>query len=122
MPSWFWPAFAAFIVIDVVITALILRRVAAGGLRLGGVDFARLRPLSDAMHQRVGSYLRANYNGQPDHLPQVLDTLLPELRTMLREQGLEVDDDTLKAALVVSAATHGLVNPRQLREALSKVA
>ena len=122
MPSWFWPALAAFIVFDLVITALVLRNVAARGLRLGGVDFARLRPLSDAMHERVGSYLRANYSGQAEQLPRVLDALLPELRAIAREQGMEVDDDTLEAALVVSASSHGLANPRQMREALAKVA
>ena len=122
MPSWFWPAFAAFVVFDIVVTALILRKVAAGGLRLGGIDFARLRPLSAAMNERVGSYLRANYSGETDQLPQVLDALLPELRALAREKGIEVDDDTLRAALVVSASSQGLANPRELREALARVA
>jgi len=122
MPSWVWPALAAFIALDLVVTTLILRKVAARGVRLGGVDFSRLRPLADAMHERVGSYLRANYSGQSEQLPQVLDALLPELRAIAREQGMEVDDDTLRAALVVSVSSHGLANPREMREALDKVA
>jgi hypothetical protein len=122
VPSWFWPALVAFVVFDLVVTALVLRKVAPRSLRVGGIDFARLRPLSDAMHERVGSYLRANYSGRPEQLPEVIDALLPELRALAREQDVDIDDETLKAALVVSVSSHGLANPREMREALAKVA
>jgi hypothetical protein len=122
MSSWFWPALAAFIVIDLVITFFVLRRVLTRAERPGGLDFVQLRPLSDAIHERVGEHLRVNYSGQPDQLPAVLAALMPELREIARQRGLTADDDTLKAALLVAVSAHGLANPRQLRDALAKVA
>ena len=122
MTSWFWPALAAFIVVDLVITFFVLRRVLARAERPRGLDFVQLRPLSDAIHERVGEHLRANYGGEPDQLPAVLATLMPELREIGRQRGLTADDDTLEAALLVAVTAHGLANPRQVRDALAKVA
>jgi len=122
MASWFWPAMIAFIVVDLAITFLVLRHVIHKVERPGGLDFAQLRPLSDAIHERVGEHLRTHYDGRPEQLPKVLGMLLPELRDMVRQRGLTADDDTLRAALLVAVSSHGLANPRQLREALDKVA
>lgn len=121
MASWFWPALVAFIVIDLTITFLVLRHVIHKE-RPAGLDFAQLRPLSDAIHDRVGEHLHTHYDGRPDQLPRVLGMLLPELRDIVRQRGLTADDDTLRAALLVAVSAHGLANPRQLREALDKVA
>lgn len=122
MASWIWPAVAALVVLDLVITFFVLRRVLARFEHPRVLDFAQLRPLSDAIHERVGQHLRNYPDGHPDQLPALLASLMPELREIALQRGLTADDDTLKAALVVSVSAHGLANPRQVRDALSKVA
>ena len=122
MASWVWPVIAAFVVLDLIITVFVLRHVFRHAERMAGLDFVRLRPLAEAIHDRVGEYLQIHYDGSPEQLPALLVALMPELREIARQKNLDADDETLKAALLVAVSAHGLANPRQMRDALAKVA
>jgi hypothetical protein len=126
------PWIIAFVVVDLVVTALVVRhilvkRAAAGGnpATEEGVaipDLGRLREFTDAIHPRIGEIVRANWSGDPMSLPGVLGLALAEADREARSRNLPLDRDILKKLVESSLAKHGVAKGSQLREALKQVA
>jgi hypothetical protein len=128
MPAWLVP----LIVLDLIVTAAvviwIVRRRAAGlggkptALVPGMPDFAALKAFANASHPRIGEYVRANWSGIPDDLPQVLTRLLDVLEGDAKSHGLTLDRGVLKQLVESSLRTHRVGNGRAIGEALKRVA
>ena len=126
MPSWF----ALFILADVIIIAAIVLLVVSGRLKLkagltvenGGADFPALLAFTREKHPRIGEYLRANWSGAPEQLPQVLESLLGDLERDAQSRGLAVDREMLTSILAGSVRAHRIARSRDLDEALRRVA
>lgn len=119
MSPAFWIVIGLFVVLDIVVIAVVLRRVRVLWQGLpSGAD--RNRILQSA-HAMVGDYLRVNYSGDPAHLPTALSGLLPALRDLLRSHGVEPRPEMVRALVEVSAAKHRIATAGQLREALATV-
>ena len=117
-----WIAIGLFVVLDVVVTILVVRRVRAGILKVSGLDLSKIGPVTVAFHERIGNYMQANYSGDLGQLPDALRGLLPVLRDVAREQGLPLDDDLIKVALTASVTKHRIASAGQVREALAQIA
>ena len=114
----FWIALALFVVVDVVVITLVIRRFRASllGLALPGGDRNKL---FESIHAMVGDYLRVNYSGDPQQLPTAIGGLLPQLRDMLRSHGVEPRPEVLRALLEISAVKHRVASPKDVRQALA---
>ena len=115
-----------FILLDIVVTlavvTFVMRRRESGPVVIAGLSITALRAFTDAIHPRIGEYVRANWSGVPEQLPPILETLLGEMDAEARKQGLELDRDTLKTALRMSLASHRVAPGKSLDEALAHVA
>jgi hypothetical protein len=125
-----WPWLAAVVAIDVAITGFVIRRVLRRRAAVANgaaptvftLDIRTLRQFTDAMHPRIGEYVRANWSGIPDDLPAVLEHLLGELATEAKARNLPLDRDLLKQMLAGSLHSHRVGRSSQVRDALAKVA
>ncbi len=126
MPSWF----TLFIVADVIVILAIAFLVVGHRVKLNmdfkvnttGVDFRSLMEFTREKHARIGEYLRANWSGAPEQLPEVLETLLAELERDAQARGLAIDRDMLKSVLASSVRAHRIARPHDLGEAMKRVA
>jgi hypothetical protein len=126
MPNWL----LAFIVLDLVITAIVVALFVSGRLKLNvkidgavsSVNFRELMEFSKDKHARVGEYLRANWSGAPEQLPGMLGTLLAELERDAQARGMTVDRDLLKSMLASSVRQHHLTRGKDLEQAMKQVA
>lgn len=121
MSLMFWMALVLFVMTDLIVIAVVIRRMSPA-LRIlsspGGTDRSQL--LRSA-HALVGDHLRANYSGDPGQLPTALRGLMPQLRDLLRSHGVEPEPHVVRALLEISAARHRIAPLRQLRDALATV-
>ena len=116
-----------FILLDIVVTLAVVafvvkRRDSNGALMVGGLNIGAIRDYTDAIHPRIGEYVRSNWSGAPDQLPLVLENMLAEMDREARTHGLELDRDTLKKLLRASLASHKVAPGKNLDEALAHVA
>jgi len=119
-----------FIIADAIIVTAIGLLIISGRLKLkgsfkvttGGVDLPALMAFSKEKHARIGEYLRANWSGAPESLPQVLETLLAELQSDAQARGLTLDREMLKSILASSVRAHRVVKSHDLGEAMKRVA
>jgi len=124
VPGWLAP----LILLDLMVTAAVLwwvfrRRAGLSGKSyVAGIDVGRLGEFTKAVHPRIGDYVRANWSGVPEQLPEVLRSLLDEIGREARSRGLGIDRDTLKLVLARSLAMHGIGQGAEIRHALEKVA
>ena len=115
-----WLALALFVITDIVVITLVIRRMkpALLGTGMRGAGQKQILQSAEAM---VGEYMRVNYSGDPQHLPTALAGLLPQLRDMLRAQGVEPQPEILRALVEISATRRRIATSRQLREALARI-
>lgn len=126
MPQWL----VMFIVADLVIMGVVAFLFLSGRLKLDvdlkvqqtGVDFRSLMELTKDKNPRISEYLRANWSGAPEHLPQVLGSLLTELETDARQRGMTIDRDLLKTVLAQMVRSHRIVRGNDLEQAMERVA
>src|SRR5262245_17649224 len=118
MSPLFWLVLALFVLVDVAVITLVIRRMGSSifGLTLPGGDRNKVL---QSIHAMVGDYLRVNYTGDPQQLATALAGLLPQLRDMLRSHGVEPRPEIIRALVEISAAKHRVATPTQLREALA---
>ena len=116
--------FAFALLIDIAIMALVVKFVLAkkGVLQMLSAGLEKLRPLAEESRQLCSNYLRANYSGNPDDLPQVLEQLLTQLDEKARAIGLTLDRPALKLVLAQSVRAEDGVSASVLQAALRKVA
>lgn len=115
-----WIAIVLFVITDIVVIMLVIRkfRSSALGPVLMGRGGARLL---GSVHDMVGEHLRVNYSGDPQQLPTAIAGLLPRLRDMLRSHGVEPRPEVVEAMIEASAAKHRIASAKQLREALATI-
>lgn len=120
MSQFFWIVLALFVVVDIVVITLVIRRFRASllGLILPGGDRNKL---FESIHAMVGDYLRANYSGDPQQLSTAISGLLPQLRDMLRSHGVEPRAEVLRALLEISAVKHRIASTKNVRQALATI-
>ena len=118
MTPVFWIALAVFVITDIIVITLVIRRMSSSllGLTLPGGDPNKL---FESIHAMVGDYLRVNYSGDPQQLPAAIGGLLPQLRDMLRSHGVEPRPEVLRALLQISAAKHRIASTKDVRQALA---
>ncbi len=118
MSPVFWNALGVFVIADIIIITLVIRRMSSSlfGLALPGGDRNKL---FESIHAMVGDYLRENYSGDLQQLPTAIGGLLPQLRDMLRSHGVDPRPDVIRALVEISAAKHRIATTRQLHEALA---
>lgn len=85
-------------------------------------DLRAMAAFAKEQHERIGQYMRTNWNGSPANLPGVLTALLIELERDAMARKLILDRGALKIMLGGSLRAHKIGNPDTLREALDKVA
>lgn len=120
MSQIFWIGLALFVVTDIVVIALVIRRFRANllGPTMPGTNMGKI---VESAHALVGEYLRANYSGDPGHLATALGGLLPRLRELVESHGVEPRPEVVQALIEVSAAKHGIASARRVREALATI-
>lgn len=126
MPQWL----IAFIILDLLITTVVIALFLSGRLKLNlkidgavsNVNFRELMELTKDKHARIGEYIRANWNGAPEDLPAVLETLLGELERDAQARGMTVDRTLLKSILASSVRQHHLAKGKELEQAMKQVA
>ena len=126
MPQWL----IAFIILDLLITTVVIALFLSGRLKLNlkidgavsNVNFRELMELTKGKHARIGEYIRANWNGAPEDLPAVLETLLGELERDAQARGMTVDRTLLKSILASSVRQHHLAKGKELEQAMKQVA
>jgi len=126
MPQWL----IAFIILDLVITAVVIALFVSGRLKLtvkiegavSNVNFRELMELTKDKHARIGEYIRANWSGAPEQLPSVLESLLAELERDAQSRGMTVDRTLLKSILASSVRQHHLAKGKELEQAMKQVA
>jgi hypothetical protein len=120
--SMMWMFLAIFLVTDLIIVTLVLRRMSPVLQLLQQAGDANRSQLLKTAHDLVREYLQANYSGDVAQLPGVLSGLMSKLRDLLRNQGVELDPATLKALVEIAAAKQRVATLQQIREALATVA
>jgi hypothetical protein len=110
--------------IDIVITALIVRRwlKKLGGEGLLGVELTKFRAFSDSIRDLTSNYMTANYSGDPESLAPVLTELMSQLDAKAKEQGITLNREALKMVLMRSIMAQKNVPMRDMQNALKKVA
>ena len=117
MAPWMWVALAAFLVVDALVAVYIVKQVTARA-RLAGVDLRTIGRAAECAHAQIGDYLRANWSGDPASLGSALRGVMPVLRHVAREHGLQLDDAALENVLATTVQKHGIASATQVREAL----
>lgn len=112
------------VLVDLVIMLLVIRFVLIkkGVLQLFSAGLEKLRPLATESRELCSNYLRANYSGNPDDLPRVLEQLLAQLDEKARASGLTLERPVLKLVLAQSVRPEDGVPASVLQAALRKVA
>ena len=126
MPQWL----VAFILLDILITVIVVSLFLSGRLKLNvkinttvsGVNLHDLMEFGRERHARTGEYMRANWSGAPEQLPQVLETLLGEMERDAQARGMTVNRELLKSILASSVRQHHLAKGRELEQAMKQVA
>ena len=119
------PWLAAVVAVDLAISAYVIRRVLRKRIpRANGensptvftLDIRALRQFTQALHPRIGDYVRANWSGIPDDLPPVLEHLLGELETEARARFRSTRRITyaeIATSTATTAASHGSMEGRR---------
>lgn len=109
---------------DLVITGLVIRAVMKrqGLLQLFSIGMDKARALSAEVRDLSGNYIRANYSGNPDDLPPLLEQLLAQIDEKSKASGANFPRPVLKLMLANSLQNQEGVPLRDVQEALRKVA
>lgn len=119
---------ALFVAVDAVITVIVLRRHRAAQASAPGdslpvmLDLGKLRGFADAIHPRIGDYVRTNWSGDPEALPGVLAVVVENATAEARSRGLDLDRTVIKRVVEHSIAAHKLAGGAVVREAMKRVA
>lgn len=112
------------VVLDLAITfsilALVFRKRGLFQLFSAGLD--KVRALSAEAQELVGNYVRANYSGNPDDLPALIEQLLVQLDQKARERGITLERPMLKVILAQTLRAVDGVPMNDVQAALRKVA
>ena len=121
MSPMLWMALALFVVTDLIVIAVVMRRMGPALRMLRMPDGTNRSQILRSADTLVGDYLRANYGGDPGQLPTALSGLMPQMRDLLRTHGVEPEPHMVRALIEISAARHRIAPLPRLREALAAV-
>ena len=129
MKLWMVLIIVVDLIIGLAIIAFVLRRrreqmqmpgqPPALGLIAGMKEMANF---VNERHARIGEYLRANWSGTPDQLPQVLGSLLAELERDALARGVTMNRELLKTLIATSLRYHKIGRGSEVEKALQRVA
>ena len=126
MPSWLVPIIIFDIFVTLIVVAVITKKLKLNvNIKVnstGPIDVKGLVEFARDEHGKIGEYLRANFSGQPEMLPGVLEALIQQLDQDAKNRGLTFDRNTLKVLLAGSVRSHHVVKPKELEEAMEKIA
>src|SRR5215467_7081526 len=126
MPGWFVLFIAADVVLTLIVVGVITKHIKFNvNLKVnatGPIDLKGLIQFAKDEHGKIGEYLRANFSGQPDMLPGVLEALMGKLDEDAKNRGLTLDRKTLKVLLAGAVRSHKVVKPAELQTAMEQIA
>ena len=110
--------------IDVIITTSVLAVILKkrGWFQLFGAGLEKSRAFAAEAREIAGNYLRANYSGNPDDLPELLEQLLTQLDQKANERGMKLERPMLKLMLAQALRAEDGVSMTDLNSAMRKVA
>ena len=112
------------VMVDIAVTVAVVARVIKKRGRLGvlsrGLDKARA--FNETVKETTTSFLQSNYSGDPGQLPAVLEQLMLELDEKAQEQGLTLNRQAMKIALMSALGSQNVVPAKDAMDALKKVA
>ena len=115
-----------FFVVDAVVIYFVfrhgVRKNAAGGRLLAGLDFRKLAAFSKMIHEEIGRYLQANYSGDPNHLHQAMQGLMTVVTARAEREGLHLGPEIVKKMIETSAIKHRIAKAGEIRSALERAA
>lgn len=117
MSSLFWAGTLFMLGMNIFVLTWIFRRKLLGS----GIDLGRLKEVSMLVSERASEYLRANWSGNTDELPNALRGLMPIVAGIVREHGQTVDDRTLELLVKSSIASQRLATRAELDRAFDRI-
>lgn len=113
----------AALLLDAVIMYIVVMQLKKKGLLQNlGAGLVTARTLTADARDLCGNFLRANYSGNPDDLPPLLDQLLTQLDEKATANGASLTRPVLKLVLESALQNQDGVPLRDVHEALRKVA
>jgi hypothetical protein len=126
MPSWLGPLLVFDIIVTLIVVGVITKKLKFNiNIKVnssGPIDVKGLMQFAKDEHDKIGAYLQANFSGQPEMLPGVLEALMDQLDQDAKSRGLTFERTTLKTLLAGSVRSHKVVKPKELEEAMEKIA
>lgn len=112
------------VLIDAAITIAVVRAVLKkkGFLQLFSAGLEKSRALAAEVRDLAGNYVRANYSGNPDDLPALLEQLMLQIDLKANERGLKLERPMLKLLLAQALRAEDGVPMNDVQAALRKVA
>ncbi len=117
MSSLFWAGTLIMLGTNIFVLTWIFRRK----LMASGIDLGRLKEVSMLVSERAGEYLRANWSGNTDELPNALRGLMPIVAGIVSASGHTLDDRTLEQLLKISIAGQRLATRAELDRAFDRM-
>jgi len=121
MSPHLWYLIIAFIVVDAIVVAVVMRR-AMQSRGPGSVDLGTVMRFAKEAQQEAHEYFRANYGGNADSLPRVMQGLLDRLDERARDENLPFDRVLLKRIAIQSAGMTGAADKRAIEAASQSIA
>jgi hypothetical protein len=112
------------VMIDLVVTFVIVMAVMKkrGLLQIFTAGLEKSRAFAADARELAGNFVRANYSGNPDDLPALVEQLLAQLDQKANERGLKLERPMLKLVLAQAVRAEDGVPASDLNAALRKVA
>ena len=119
MPQWMALLIAVMVVVDIAVLVVLLRRRAKPALGRAAVDFARIHQLTRAAEERIVGHLQANYGGNTDQLPGVLQGAIEIARRTASEQLMPLDDEGLRLVVTTTVCAHKFASRAEVAKAFA---
>jgi hypothetical protein len=123
----FWAGLALFIVVDVMVVYVVLKRVLAQrlgqtGAGAGGLPgLAGLARFASEAAAETKSYLGANYSGDPSSLAMVMQGLVDRLAQRANERGMALDRGVIKQFAATAVISLKAAKAQDVRAAIESV-
>ncbi len=120
MAEWIWILIALAVIAEVV-AVLVFSIHMKSGMKGLFVGIKGMRELATELDRVVTEHMQANWSGQKEQLPQVLETLLRKARELATTKGIGLDEDMLRAAVVRTVAARKFASQRDAAAAMDLV-
>ncbi|MGH7741454.1 MAG: hypothetical protein ACRENS_05465 [Candidatus Eiseniibacteriota bacterium] len=112
------------VIIDLIITCSVLTLVLKrrGLIQMFTTNLEKSRAFAAEARGLAGNFIRANYSGNPDDLPALLEQLMVQLEQKASERGMKLQRPMLKLILAQALRAEDGVAMSDLNNAMRKVA